>query len=302
MTKLQTPEFALRNGELVPWRDAVLHVGCEGVIRGLSVFEGIKGYWQANGTFGLVELRKHYDRLLRSARLLHIPCPWSFEAFEAGTFTLIKSLISRDQDMWVRTTLFVVEGHWGEGTRADLIMTAYHQDKTPQAAINLGISTWQRSSDNSLPYRIKSAANYQVGRLARIEGRRKDCEDMILLNQWGRVAEATGSAVLIVRDDKVITPCHTEGALESITVDCVESIAKSMQVEFVRRPLDRTELPIADEICICGTLAEMVPVKSIDDFDMDPDGPMLSKLRNRFSEIVHGDAEHEGITISTVPL
>ena len=302
MTNLQTPEFALRNGELVPWGDAVLHVGCEGVNRGLSVFEGIKGYWQANGTFGLVELRKHYDRLLRSARLLHIPCPWSFEAFEAGTFTLIKSLISRDQDMWVRTTLFVVEGHWGEGTRADLIMTAYHQDKTPQAAINLGISTWQRSSDNSLPYRIKSAANYQVSRLARIEGRAQECEEMILLNQSGRVAEATGAAVLIVRDNTVITPCHTEGALESITVDCVESIARSTNVPFVRRPVDRTELPIADEICLCGTLTELVPVKKIDGFDIDPNGPMLEALRRRFSEIVHGDVEHKAIAITTVPL
>jgi branched-chain amino acid aminotransferase len=125
---------------------------------------------------------------------------------------------------------------------------------------------------------------------------------MILLNQWGRVAEATGSAVLIVRDNRVITPCHTEGALESITVDCVESIADSMQVEFMRRPLDRTELLIADEICICGSLAEMVPVKSIDGFDIDPDGPILNRLRSRFSEIVHGDAEHEGIAISPVPL
>ena len=125
---------------------------------------------------------------------------------------------------------------------------------------------------------------------------------MILLNQSGRVAEATGSAVLIVRDETVITPCHTEGALESITVDCVESIARSTNVPFVRRPVDRTELPIADEICICGTLAEMVPVKTIDGFDIDPNGPMLEALRRRFSEIVHGDAEHEGITISTVPL
>jgi branched-chain amino acid aminotransferase len=122
------------------------------------------------------------------------------------------------------------------------------------------------------------------------------------LNRWGRVAEATGSAVLVVRDKTVITPCHTEGALESITVDCVESIARSTNVPFVRRPVDRTELPIADEICICGTLTELVPVKKIDGFDIDPDGPMLEALRGRFSEIVHGDIEHKAITITTVPL
>ncbi len=292
----------MRNGELVPWDEAVLHIGCEGVNRGLSVFEGIKGYWRTDGTFGLVEVRKHYDRLLRSARLLHIPCPWSFEEYQAGIFRLIESLISPERDMWVRTTLFVVEGHWGEGTVADLFMTAYHQDKDQADAINLGVSTWQRSTDNALPYRIKSTANYQVGRLARIEGRSRNYHDMVLLNQWGRVAEATGSAVLMVRDKTVVTPSHTEGALESITVDCVESIAESMDVAFVRRPIDRTELPIADEICICGTLAEVVPVKMIDGFDIDPDGPILGELRRRFMAIVRRELEHEDIKITTVPL
>jgi branched-chain amino acid aminotransferase len=116
------------------------------------------------------------------------------------------------------------------------------------------------------------------------------------------VAEATGSAVLIVRDKTVVTPSHTEGALESITVDCVESIAESASVAFVRRPMDRTELPIADEVCICGTLAELVPVKTIDGFDIDPDGPVLGELRRRFMAIVRGELEHEGIEITAVPL
>jgi|SRR5688572_13805172 len=211
MTTLQTPKYALRNGELIPWDKAVLHIGCEGVNRGLSVFEGIKGYWRRDGTFGLVEVRKHYERLLRSARLLHIPCPWTFEEFQTGIFRLIASLIGTDRDMWIRTTLFVVEGAWGENTAADLFMTAFHQDKKPADPINLGVSTWQRSTDNALPYRIKSPANYQVGRLARIEGRSKNCQEMVLLNQWGRVAEATGAALLIVRDGTVLTPPGDRG-------------------------------------------------------------------------------------------
>lgn len=301
MVQLQTPKYALRNGELLPWSDAVLHIGCEGVNRGLSVFEGIKGYWRADGTFGLVEVRKHYDRLRRSARALYIPCPWSFEEFQAGIFRLVASLMSPEQDLWVRTTLFVVEGHWGEGTTADLFMTAYHQSKAPPAPIRLGVSSWQRSADNALPYRVKSAANYQVGRLARIEGRARNCDDMVLLNAAGRVAEATGAAVLMVRGTTIATPSHTEGALESITVDCVESIARSLQVDFVRRPIDRTELAIADEVCICGTLTELVPAQSIDGFDLPPDGPILGALRQRFLAIVRGELAHEGISITTVP-
>jgi branched-chain amino acid aminotransferase len=301
-TKLQTPEFALKNGELIPWKDAVLHVGCEAVNRGLSVFEGIKGYWRADGTFGLLEMRKHYRRLVQSARLLHIPCPWSYEEFESGVVTLTRALITPENDLWIRATLFVVEGHWGEDTKADLLMTAYQSDKSAPSPLKLGISTWQRSPDNALSYRIKSAANYQVGRLARIEGRARQCDDMILLNQWGRVAEATGAAVLFVRDKVLITPSHTEGALESITIDIAEVIAESLAIKFVRRPVDRTELLVADEICICGTLAELVPVEKLDEFSLNPDGPILGKIRTHFEAIVRGPDEPESIQITTVAL
>jgi len=302
MAKLQTPEYALRNGELIPWDDAVLHIGTEAVNRGLSIFEGLKGYWRADGSFGLIEVRKHYDRLLRSARLLHIPCPWSYDGFEAGLCKLVKALITPDRDMWVRATLFVVEGHWGEGTRADLYMTAYSQDKAPAPPIDIGVSTWQRSADLALPYRIKSAANYQVGRLARMEGRGRGCQDMVLLNQRGRVAEMTGSAILLVRDGVIITPSDTEGVLESITAKCAEAIAGSMGVRFVRRPVDRTELYVAEEMCECGTLAEMVPVKNIDGYELDPDGPILGELRRRYMAIARGSEAHDAITITPVPL
>jgi branched-chain amino acid aminotransferase len=301
MAKLQTPEFALRNGELIPWDDATLHIGTEAVNRGLSVFEGLKGYWSADGVFGLVQVRAHYERLLRSARLLHIPCPWSYEQYEAGLVRLIGALADPDRDMWVRTTLFVVEGHWGEQTRADLFMTAYHQSKEPAAPIRIGVSTWQRSADNALPYRVKSAANYQVGRMARIEGRRRGCDDMVLLNRQGRVAEMTGSALLLVRDGAIFTPSDTEGVLPSITTRCAEAIAKSMDVPFIRRPVDRTELYIADELCECGTLSEMVPVSEIDGYEMDAQGPVLGELRRRYMTIVRGAQQHPAIEITQVP-
>lgn len=296
--KLQTPKYAMRNGELIAWQDAVLHVGCEAVNRGLSVFEGLKGYWLDDGEFALLDARKHYERLLRSARLLHIPCTCSFDEFETAAISLARELLVPDNDLWIRATLFVVEGHWGENTRADLIMTAYQSDKSIPSSIKVGISTWQRSSDAALSYRIKSAANYQVGRLARIEGRPRNCDEMILLNQWGRVAEATGSAVIMVRNGAVVTPCSTEGALESITVDIAEAIAHSLTLDFSRRPIDRTELLVADEICICGTLNEFVPVAEVDGHKFESAGPVLSAVRERFYDAVRGRCEQPGVTLS----
>src|SRR5436190_1151472 len=101
------------DGALRPWQDAQVHVASEALIRGVNVYEGLKGYWQADGRFGMVMLKRHYDRLGRSARLLHIPFTWTYSAYEAAVFTLVGRLLRHDRDMWARTTLFAVEGHWG---------------------------------------------------------------------------------------------------------------------------------------------------------------------------------------------
>ncbi len=302
MAKLQEPKYVSWNGKLIGWKDATLQIDCEGVKRGLNVFEGIKGYWHDDGNFGIIQLEKHFKRFEQSAKMLYIPFDWSYEKFRDCVFTLMRELLIPEKDMWMRTTLFAVEGHWGVDTKADMVMTAFNHPKELPSPINLGISTWQRSIDASLPYRIKAGTNYQVGRLARIEGRQKNCQEMILLNRWGRVAEATGSCLLMVRNNQIITPPAYEGALESITVDLVESIAKSMGMDFIRRPIDRTELMIADELAICGTLAELVPIKSIEGMEIDPQGPLLGKLRKQFFDIVRGRLEHPSLELEFVPL
>ncbi len=300
-TKLQKPDYAFMGGRIIPWDEAVLHIGCEAVTRGLNVFEGIKGYWQNNGKFGIVFLEKHYKRLVRSARLLHIPCPWTFEQYRVAVFQIMGSLLSRERDMWARTTLYVIEGHWGEGTKADLIITAYHQDKVIPDPIHLGVSTWQRATDSALPARIKTSSNYQMGRLARMEGKARNCSDMILLNSQGRVAEATGSCVLMVRDGVIYTPPASEGALESITLEFIEALAKTLKIPFIRRPIDHTELFIADELAICGTLAELVPIISIDGMALNPNGPLLTAIRDRFFRVVRGEVTDPAFEASFIP-
>ncbi|MBI5099499.1 MAG: aminotransferase class IV [Nitrospirae bacterium] len=292
MIQLQKPKFVYMGGKLRPWDEAMLHIGCEAVTRGLNVFEGVKGYWQPDGRFGIVRLHQHYERLCRSARLLHIPFDRTYDEYMRAIFDLIGTLLEPERDMWARTTLFVTEGYWGENTVADLVVTAYHQNKQIPQPINLGVSTWQRSADVSLPARIKTSTNYQVGRLARIEGRVQGCQDMVLLNQWGSVAEATGSCVLIVREGVVYTPSATEGALESITLDIVEALAHSMEIKFVRRPIDRTELLVADEIAICGTLAEITLVKSIEGLSLAKEAPILRALQDRYFQAVRGIHPH----------
>jgi branched-chain amino acid aminotransferase len=298
---LSRPKYVFMGGKLRRWEEAMLHIGCEAVTRGLNVFEGVRGFWQSDGRFGIVMLRRHYERLRRSARLLHIPFHMTFEAYTEGIHELVGALVEPTRDMWARTTLYVTEGHWGEDTVADLVMTAYHMETKDPQSVDLGISTWRRSADVSLPPRIKAGTNYQVARLAKIEGRRQGCQDMILLNQWGRVAEATTACVLMVREGVVYTPPATEGCLESITVDVIEALAHSMNINFIRRPIDYTELLVADEIALCGTLAGVALVRSIGGVPLPTASTVLKILQSSYGEAVRGLKRNPFIEMSYLP-
>ena len=210
LSQLQHPEFAVVNGELVAYDDVKVHISAEALTRALSVFEGMKGYWDLDSQeFGIRSPRQHYERLRRSATVLHIPVDFSYDEFRDSCLDLARALLTVDRDMWFRTTMYVVEGHWGEGTRADLVVTGFHQTKDPIPPMSLTVSSWRRSGDAQLPYRVKASANYVVARQARIEASERGFDDAILLNDAGRVAEATGSCVVALRDGVVVTPPHT---------------------------------------------------------------------------------------------
>jgi branched-chain amino acid aminotransferase len=180
----------------------------------------------------------------------------------------------------------MIEGHWGENQRTDLCLQAFQAPKERPTPVKLGISTWVRADDNMIPARIKTSSNYQVARLAKIEGRSRGFSEMVLLNSSGRVAETGGSCVLIVRDGKVATPPASEGSLESITLDLIESLAHENEIPFVRRPIDRTELHIADEIAIVGTLAEVNAVTGVDGYSVSGRTDLLTRLADLYFECV----------------
>ena len=301
MVQLQKPPYVYMNGRITAWDDAKIHVGSEALIRGVSIFEGIKGYWQKDkNVFCLLALREHYERLRRSAQLLHLPFEMPYTDFLRACSDLVKRLLVPGKDLWLRPTLAAIEGHWGADTVTDLIITAYTQEQQRPSSIDVGISTWQRPGDASMPARIKSAANYQVGRLARIEGRRQGFTDMVLLNQWGRVAEATGACILLVRNGGVVTPTAAECCLESITVNIIEILCASLRISFSRRPVDRTELYIAEEVCLAGTLAELAPVSRIENVILPVQTPVFQAIADAFWDIVRGVQQHKDIILTAL--
>ena len=121
---------------------------------------------------------------------------------------------------------------------------------------------------------------------------------MILLNQHDRVAEATGSCVLMARDGVLAAPPASEGALESITVEIAEAMARDMGIPFVRRPIERTELYIADEIALLGTLAEFTPVVSVDGFTCSGKTSLIASLARRYHDAVTGVVPHPSTALA----
>lgn len=294
---LQQPKFIYANGAVRPWDEAVLHVTTEGVQRGMNVFEGLKGFWQPDGRFGLVAMPRHYARLKRSAALMHMPFDMSFEAFDAACHEITACQRETERNMWIRATLYLVEGHWGQGDRTDLVLAAYHYPKGPPARMASGVSTWRRASDNAVPARVKSGFNYLAARFAKIEGRSRGYPEMVLLNEQGRVAEFIGSGLLIVRDGVVCAPPASEGAFESITVDIVRVLCADLGIPFAIRPIERTELIIADEIAAVGTLNDITVIGSFDERPKGP-SPILDRILERYLAACEGRAPHPAVDLT----
>ncbi|MBL8551486.1 MAG: aminotransferase class IV [Hyphomonadaceae bacterium] len=299
-TRLQVPKWAFYQGEVRPYLDAKFHIASEAVVRGLNVFEGLKGFWQPDGSFGLLALPRHWKRMRQSAKLLHIPFEMSLEEWIDANHAIVEALYEPERNMWIRATLYVTEGHWGENTVSDLVLTAFHYPKGAPQPIHTGVSTWQRATDQTVPYRIKTSTNYQVARLAKIEGRERGYPEMLLLNQHGRLSESIGSAVLVVRDGTILTPPYWEGAIESITVDILEALAQDLGIPFQRRPIDRTELIIADEMAVTGTMNDIIPIASLDGMAFGPQS-VLKRLSDRYFAACEGRAPHPAADLSIRP-
>jgi branched-chain amino acid aminotransferase len=297
LSQLQIPKWAAVNGELIPYDDVRIHISAEALTRALSVFEGVKGYWLAGSeTFAVRTPQQHYTRLCRSAALLHIPVTFSYQDFLHNLEILANELLVSDRDLWFRTTLYVTEGHWGEGTVADLVVTAFTQQKHDPDPMRLGVSTWRRAPDVALPTRVKSSANYVVGRLARIEVRRLGFDDAVMLNDAGRVAETTGACVVIADRGRLFSPPTSEGCLDSITIAVLEELCRDRGMVLERRPIERSELMTADECAVAGTISELTLIEEIDGVHYDQSG-ILADLRQAYLDVMRGQRALPGVEL-----
>jgi branched-chain amino acid aminotransferase len=284
---LVTPDVLWFNGAVTPWAEATVHIWSETAARGANVFEGIRAYWHEDTqTYHALALPEHLHRLRQSARLLRFPACPAADGLGQGMADLLSALNFREH-AYLRPTVFLDDGR-GQGAGGTEVSTGaytvcFRAPRPTDPAIRCGVSTWRRPGDLTLSPRIKSGAGFLSLRLARIEATERGFDDVIMLNDRGTVAEATGANVFVVRAGVAITPPVTVGLLEGVTrARLLGLLPGEVGVPVAEREIGRSELYAADEVFLCSTLHEIQPVVEVDGFpigDGEP-GPVTTLVRD----------------------
>lgn len=288
--------YASLNGSLIDEHKATIPLSSTAMKYGASVFEGIRGYWNAErGILYVFALDDHLNRLFDSMKLMAMEHDLTKDRLKHW----IKNLLQKNQlmqDCYIRVAASIAKEN-GTLTASSPVWVSITTEpkgrKTDKEGIHITVSSWTRVDDDMMPPRIKCIANYQNSRLAMIEALQNGYDNVLLLNRQGKVAEAPTCSFFIVKDGFLITPRTTDGILESITRRFVIDLAPSLGVETRERPLDRSEIVLADEAFLCGTGAEILPVHRMDQYTIGQGktGPITKKIRNAYFSTVYGRNE-----------
>jgi branched-chain amino acid aminotransferase len=294
------PEFLWWNGQRRHWEDATVHVTELGWSTVGAVFEGIRAYWNAEQSeLCIFRLREHLERLERSMRLVRLDLTYSLDDLTEVIVDLLRANDARE-DTYIRPLAFTAETSGKRfaqlGHEASLLINTHPMAShlTTGLTYRVKVSSWRRISDEVMPPRIKNLSNYRNGHLANMEARLDGYDAALLINNHGTVAEAPGACVAMVSRGRLITPDVTSSILESITRDALIVLARQvMGLEVVERPVDRTELYVADEVFLCGTAAEITPVVAIDKYRVGDGeiGPVTRELERVFADVLFGREE-----------
>jgi branched-chain amino acid aminotransferase len=284
------------NGDLVDWADAKVHVGTHGLHYGSGVFEGIRVYEGANGP-AVFRLTDHLERLENSARLLHMELPFSVEELRTACHEVIGA--NGLAECYLRPIAFYGYGELGvnPGTNpVDVYIMSwpwgtYLGDEGLEKGIRAKVSSWQRIGPNTIPHVAKATGIYLNSMLAVLEATRAGYDEAILLTEDGYVADGSGENIFVVKDEILSTPDLSASILPGITRQTVIEIAHSLGYAVHERQVIRSDLYIADELFMCGTAAEVTPVRSVDDHEIGPPGPVTKAIQSAFFEVVRGRDE-----------
>lgn len=287
--------FIWQDGQLLPWEDAKVHVLTHTLHYGLGAFEGIRCYETHDGRSAIFRLREHVRRLFDSAKICTMPMPYSQEQIVEACITTVKATGLRS--CYLRPLVFLGDGAMGLGavnpTRVAIAAWkwgAYLGEEGLAKGIRAKVSSFTRPGINMQMAKGKVVGHYVNSVLAKREALAGGYQEAILLDAEGHVAEASGENVWMVRDGKVATPSFGGAILGGITRDSVLAILGELGIPVVERDIARDELWVADEVFLCGTAAEVTPVREIDDRQIGSGarGPITKRIQDRYFEVVRG--------------
>lgn len=280
------------DGELVPWREAKVHVLTHTLHYGLGVFEGVRAYPTENGP-AIFRLHDHTDRLFRSAHILRLPIPFTKDEINNAQVRVIAE--NNLKEAYLRPMCFYGSEGMGlraEGLKAHCIIAAWEWPNymSPEArdeGIKVRTSSYTRHHVNITMCKAKANGNYINSMLALREALDSGCEEALLLDNEGYVAEGSGENVFLVQNGKLITPELTS-CLEGITRATMFSFAQELGIEVKERRITRDEVYVADEAFFTGTAAEVLPIRELDGRVIGEGvrGPITEKLQSMYFDQV----------------
>jgi branched-chain amino acid aminotransferase len=284
------------NGELVDWADATIHVGTHALHYGSGVFEGMRAYETDNGP-AVFRLTEHMRRLHDSAKLLYLEIPYSVDDLKAATWDVIGA--NGLPACYLRPIAYSGYGQLGVASRDNPVDVAimswpwgsYLGEAGMRDGIRVKVSSWQRVGPNVIPHAAKATGVYINSMLAVGEANRAGYDEAILLTAEGFIADGSGESIFIVKDGVIYTPDLSASILPGITRNTVMQIAQDLGYSVVEKNLIRTDLYLADEVFMCGTAAEVTPIREVDDHLIGPPGPVTVEIQTAYLDTVHGRSE-----------
>lgn len=291
--------FAYFQGNIVPLEQAKIGVMTHAFNYGTAVFEGIRGNWNSDDqTIYLFRMREHYERLAQSCKILQLDLHESIDRLCELTVEIVERS-GFEEDVYVRPLVYKSSEQVGvrlHNLESDtlIFITPFGPYLDIDKGARCHTSTWRRVDDTGIPPRAKVTGIYVNSALAKTEANLNGFDEAIMLNADGHVSEGSGENIFMIRKGKLITPSPADNVLEGITAATAAELAHDLLgLELVERPIDRTELYIADEIFMTGTAAHLTPVVEVDRRPIGEGGPgpITRQLSQVFFDVIKGKNE-----------
>ena len=291
---MQYPQWIWHNGTIKPWAEATTHVMSHALHYGSSVFEGIRCYATADGP-AIFRLDDHNRRLFQSARIHEIDIPYSLDEINAACREVIQA--NGGSTDYLRPVAYRGLGGFGLSaeTPVDVAvatwkMGQYLGAEALENGIDACVSSWQRFAPNTIPAGAKAGGNYLSGQLVAREARRLGFGEGIALASTGLLSEGAGENLFLVFDGALHTTPVSAALLNGITRDSIIRLARDAGIAVVERDLPREYLYLCDELFMCGTAAEITPIRSVDGRQVGAGraGPVTLRLQDLFFGLFDG--------------